>query len=99
MNEISMLLEAELEKKYESHSILHIPDSEEVSPVNMQAKKCLRYTCVRSRQLVLPLKAPSLSPDSNPKFVSDTHSNPARNAYSKLLPALCKCANFIPSSR
>ncbi len=30
MNEISLLLESELEKKYESHSVLHIKDSQEV---------------------------------------------------------------------
>jgi hypothetical protein len=36
MNEISLLLESELEKKYESHSVLHIKDSQEVRQAGME---------------------------------------------------------------
>ncbi len=37
MNEISLLLESELEKKYESHSVLHIKDSQEVRQAGRHA--------------------------------------------------------------
>ncbi len=51
MNEISLLLESELEKKYESHSVLHIKDSQEVrQAVTEEDRQAGRQTGIQRRR-------------------------------------------------